>query len=273
MKIIFLDIDGVLNCETGYKSGECNYVKWKWDDGTDDHHQSFYSKSKELLNKLIEETGAKIVISSTWRSSGLDYMKKVWELEGMKGDIIGITPNLRSYVDKYTIPRGCEIEFYIENILDFRHINWSKELLNKLIDESDAKIVISSTWRHSGIEFMKKVWEYEKMSGEIIGITPSIRANGISIPRGLEIKYFLENDMNFKHVNWSYTEQKKKIEESGIENYIIIDDDSDMLYGQRNHFVHVLPSPRNKKGFNTEYYNQSLTKLKSTIYELNNIPE
>jgi hypothetical protein len=193
MKLIFLDIDGVMNCEDAYRAGECQYQEWTWEDGRKDHYQRFCS--------------------------------------------------------------------------------WSKELLNKLIDETDAKIVISSTWRMSGIDFMKKVWEYEKMSGEIIGITPSIRANGISIPRGLEIKYFLENDMNFKHINWSYTEQKKKIEESGIENYIIIDDDSDMLYGQRNHFVHVLPSPRNKKGFNTEYYNQSLTKLKSTIYELNNIPE
>lgn len=39
------------------------------------------------------------------------------------------------------------------------------------------------------------------------------------------------------------------MEKSGVDNYIIIDDDADMLYGQKNHFVHVLPSPRNKDGF------------------------
>lgn len=193
MKLIFLDIDGVMNCEDAYRAGECQYQEWTWEDGRKDHYQRFCS--------------------------------------------------------------------------------WSKYYLNKLIDKTDAKIVISSTWRHSGIEFMKKVWEYEKMSGEIIGITPSIRANGISIPRGLEIKYYLKNDMNFSHVNWSALEQKKRIDESGVENYIIIDDDSDMLYSQRNHFVHVLPSPRNKKGFNTEYYKQALQKLQSTIYELNDIPQ
>jgi hypothetical protein len=191
MKIIFLDIDGVLNCETGYKSGECNYVKWKWDDGTDDHHQSFYSKSKGLLNKLIEETGAKIVISSTWRSFGIDFMKKVWEIEGMKGDIIGVTPNFRGDIDGYTIPRGCEIDYYIKNDLDFGHINWSKE------------------------------------------------------------------------------KQQEYMDKSGVENYIIIDDDSDMLYNQRNHFVHVLPSPRNRDGFNEKYYKEALKKLSKTIIDLN----
>jgi hypothetical protein len=191
MKIIFLDIDGVLNCETAYRSGECNYVKWHWTDGKEDHHQSFYSKSKELFNKLIDETGAKIVISSTWRSSGIEFMKRVWELEGMKGEIIGVTPNFRGDIDGYSIPRGCEIDYYIRNDLDFGHINWCKKT------------------------------------------------------------------------------QQEYIDRSGVENYIIIDDDSDMLYGQRNHFVHVLPSPRNKEGFNEKYYKEALVKLSKSIIDLN----
>lgn len=189
MKIIFLDIDGVLNCESAYRSGECKYQEWIWEDGTKDHYQRFCIKSKELLNKLIDETG--------------------------------------------------------------------------------AKIVISSTWRHSGIEFMRKVWELEEMHGEIIGITPSLRSNAMTIPRGMEIQYFLENDMSFRHINWDKSIQLEYMEKSNVENYIIIDDDSDMLYGQRNHFVHVLPSPRNKDGFNEKYYKEALKKLNKTIIELN----
>lgn len=191
MKVIFLDIDGVLNCETAYKSGECNYVKWNWADGREDHHQSFYSKSKELFNKLIDETGAKIIISSTWRSSGIEFMKRVWELEGMKGEIIGVTPNFRGDIAGYSIPRGCEIDYYIRNDLDFGHINWCKKT------------------------------------------------------------------------------QQEYIDRSGVENYIIIDDDSDMLYNQRNHFVHVLPSPRNRDGFNEKYYKEALAKLSKSIIDLN----
>ncbi len=189
MKIIFLDIDGVLNCEDAYLSGECKHREWVWEDGRKDHHQGFCS--------------------------------------------------------------------------------WSKNLLNKLIDETEAKIVISSTWRMGGIDFMRKVWELEGMSGEIIGITPSLRIQGISVPRGIEIKYFLEEDLNFSHINWSEEHQRESMKRSGVENYIIIDDDSDMLYNQRNHFIHVFPSPRNKRGFNKKYYNQALKKLSKDVVDLN----
>jgi len=120
----------------------------------------------------------------------------------------------------------------------------------------------------SGIEFMKKVWELEKMSGEIIGITPSMRTKGVDIPRGMEIKFYLE-EMGFTHINWSEKEQQKRMDKSGVENYIIIDDDSDMLYNQRHHFVHVLPSPRNYDGFNTHYYEKAKAMLDKSCIELN----
>lgn len=191
MKIIFLDIDGVLNCENAYRAGECQYQEWVWEDGRRDYHQKFCSWSKELLNKLILETGAKIVISSTWRNGGIEFMKKVWELEEMEGEIIGITPNFSGKIKGYTVPRGCEIDWY------------------------------------------------------------------------------LKNDLGFNHINWCLETQTEYMDKSGVDNYIIIDDDSDMLYGQRNHFVHIPPSPRNKDGFNKVYFNEALKKLNKTVIELN----
>lgn len=141
--------------------------------------------------------------------------------------------------------------------------------MNKLIRETGAKIVISSTWRHSGIEFMRKVWEMEEMEGEIIGITPSLRNDAIHIPRGMEIEYYLKEDLKFTHINWDKETQRDYMTKSKVDNYIIIDDDSDMLYRQRNHFVHVLPSPRNKRGFNEKYYDQALDKLSKDVIDLN----
>jgi hypothetical protein len=189
-KIIFLDIDGVLNSEKAYLRGDCKYVEWEWEDGTKEHHQSFCPVSKLYISHLIKITEAKVVISSTWRRSGLDFMKKVWEIEEMAGEIIGITPSFRGDADGYTIPRGCEIEKWLE-------------------------------------------------------------------------------DKGFHHINWSVEKQQDIMEKSGIENYIIIDDDSDMLYSQRNHFVHVLPSPRNKSGFNEEYLEQATLKLEQSVIDLN----
>ena len=183
MKIIFLDIDGVLNCEYAYKQGECKYVEWTDEDGNTQHHQSFCSWSKDWLNRLIENTDAKIVISSTWRREGLKWLHQVWKIEGMKGEIIGITPSFRGDVEGYTIPRGCEIE------------KWLK-------------------------------------------------------------------DNRFQHINWSHEEQKKVMDESGIESYLIIDDDSDMLYGQRNNFLHVQPSPRNLHGFSRMHFERGLEILR-----------
>ncbi len=116
---------------------------------------------------------------------------------------------------------------------------------------------------------MRKVWALEEMEGEIIGITPSMRTKGIHIPRGMEIEYYLQEDLNFSHINWDSEKQREHMEKSGVDNYIIIDDDSDMLYRQRNHFVHVLPSPRNKRGFNEKYYAEALEKLSKDVIDLN----
>lgn len=188
MKIIFLDIDGVLNCETAYITGYCKYINT-----FGKQYQQFYPPSKSLLNRLIEETEAKIVISSTWRHSGLDHMKRVWESEGMSGEIIDITPTIYS---------------------NLRNSSYS-----------------------------------------------------VSTPRGVEIDYWLKSK-KFYQTFWSKEHQLKSMEESGIDNYIIIDDDSDMLYNQKDNFVHVLPSPRNRDGFKEEHYNLAINILSKNFIQL-----
>lgn len=87
-------------------------------------------------------------------------------------------------------------------------------------------------------------------------------------PRGCEIEEYLIRS-GYHDIFWSEEEQKKYMLDSDIENYLIIDDDSDMLYHQRNHFVHVLPSPRNKSGFNKKYLKEAIRKLSVTSLELN----
>jgi len=77
--IIFLDIDGVLNCKT-----------------TVDRIRGCYGIDPEkvaLLNKILRFTGAKVVISSTWRILWrMDNLLAVLQSRGFEGGIIGKTP-------------------------------------------------------------------------------------------------------------------------------------------------------------------------------------
>ncbi len=60
MKIIFLDYDGVVNTLIWDESGKCGYNFP--DDGKVNNYQAVM-----WLNELCKKTGAKIVVSSTWR--------------------------------------------------------------------------------------------------------------------------------------------------------------------------------------------------------------
>jgi len=145
----------------------------------------------------------------------------------------------------------------------------SKGLLNQLIEKTNAEIVISSTWRCDGLERMKEIWKLEDMAGEITGITPHFSINGYgSAPRGCEIESYLKNQ-GFRHINYSEEKQREYMDKSNIANYIILDDDSDMLFCQRNHFINTLPPPRNYSGFNQKFYEQALVVLLSDIVSLN----
>ena len=97
-RIIFLDIDGVLNvyCESRDKYG-C----------------TFHTHFEDNLHDLIEATGAEIVISSTWRYSGLKVMQNMWRERGLAGNVIDIIHIINEGI------RGDEIDYWLrENQVD-----------------------------------------------------------------------------------------------------------------------------------------------------------
>lgn len=102
MKVIFLDIDGVLNV-----------IPKEYDDFGGIFHSNFIDN----LRKIIDETNAKIVISSTWRFGGFQRMKDMWKFRDYPGEVIGITPDLwRRSIDEDShekIDRGHEIESWL----------------------------------------------------------------------------------------------------------------------------------------------------------------
>lgn len=88
MKVVFLDIDGVLNNE-GYLS---KVAAGRSSAGIG--LRSFDPDSIDQLNRFLKETGASVGISSTWRyMHDIDSFRELFKLSGLPADsIIGTTP-------------------------------------------------------------------------------------------------------------------------------------------------------------------------------------
>lgn len=120
MKIIFLDIDGVL--VTGEHIRHLRDTEKPTHKGVDEWKANHYKGTMPWtvfdpecvleLNRLVASTGAKIVVSSTWRARGVHEMRKILQSEGVNCEIIGTTPH-RYLLDKRLIydtkGRGLEI--------------------------------------------------------------------------------------------------------------------------------------------------------------------
>lgn len=107
MKIIFLDIDGVLNNEKHLEL-VANY-------------RTFDPYSVHALNRALKETGAYIVVSSTWRyMNDVDDFNERFKNAGIIPDrVIGLTPTttldekLASLAGERT--RGREISLWLQD--------------------------------------------------------------------------------------------------------------------------------------------------------------
>ena len=118
MKVIFLDIDGVLNTEVFITAiHELFKGKNPHQKMMDKFGHKFDPLALRFLNYIIEKTGAKIVISSSWRLSGLKRMQEMWKARNLCGEVIDITPCLMS---KSKLPfderfeRGTEIKMWLD---------------------------------------------------------------------------------------------------------------------------------------------------------------
>ncbi len=85
-KILFLDIDGVLNTKFWYRKMDDDTPRDKWG-------YVFDPMSVANLKRIVDETGAEIVISSSWKCVGLRELRKMWKARKLPGKIIDATPD------------------------------------------------------------------------------------------------------------------------------------------------------------------------------------
>lgn len=89
MKVIFLDIDGVLNSEAFSKESHKIYL------ATGEIKPDVDEKAVQRLQTVIKATGAKIVLSSSWRN---EYNRvKTGESLGVSDDILELIRLFKKY--------------------------------------------------------------------------------------------------------------------------------------------------------------------------------
>ena len=125
MKVLFLDIDGVLNSENwfGYRlyciknnmfNEVMNFVNTN--DERIKHKLSMIDdRAIANLNRIIEETGCKVVLSSSWRScveAENTLTEYILKLKGFKYEFYDVTPRL--WFKDFSIRRGEEIQLWMD---------------------------------------------------------------------------------------------------------------------------------------------------------------
>lgn len=93
-----------------------------------------------------------------------------------------------------------------------------------IIAATNAKIVISSTWRMNGLSEMQAMWKHRELAGEVIDVTP------IHINRGRDLSFSERLERGHEIKEWLS-------EHPEVESYVIFDDHNDMLPEQMANFI------------------------------------
>lgn len=122
MKIIFLDVNGVLNSD--------KYINYTSKKNIDGIKADIDVKTIELLKKALDITGAKIVLSSSWKNiSRVKDLKEIFKQYGISID--DKTPNING-------ERGLEIKRYLS---EHRNIEQYLILDDEIFDSFDEELM------------------------------------------------------------------------------------------------------------------------------------
>lgn len=150
-------------------------------------------------------------------------------------DFDGVLNSWRSDIANHGVQSNPEQMIEAFNVIDPKFDPIAVHLVRRLVEETRAKIVVSSSWRKlNTIEGLVKSFTYYGWDAPIIGMTPNLR-----VQRGYEIE------------DWLKTNAQPE------DKYVILDDGTDMLASQGINFVNT--DPRN--GFSYDDFHQALKIL------------
>jgi hypothetical protein len=121
MKVIFLDHDGVICLSTEWGGRFKKQNKWggrklsmtTLEMPVEYRFDNFNKKAIKILNEILEETGAEVVVSSDWkRWANVEEMGEYYESKGIIKKPIALTPNLGqcTWYDNWVWSREWDLE-------------------------------------------------------------------------------------------------------------------------------------------------------------------
>ena len=162
MKILFLDNDGVICLSNNWGELAKKWANFKRDNPdvefTDRPVQcrfdDFDSKAVKVLNEILEQTGAEIVVSSDWRlHANLEELGEYYESQGIIKRPIAVTDifkdifpkewNAFRYRAELELERSMEIGHWLENHPEVTQwvavddLNMSPEFLSKYFSNNE----------------------------------------------------------------------------------------------------------------------------------------
>jgi len=122
MKVIFLDHDGVICLSSNWGGRSKKWAKYRSanpessrdmkDAPVEYRFDNFDEKAVKILNEILEETGAEIVVSSDWkRWANVEEMGEYYEQQGITKKPIAFTDSIlwENYED-FPWHRGADLE-------------------------------------------------------------------------------------------------------------------------------------------------------------------
>jgi hypothetical protein len=192
----------------------------------------------------------------------MDEKEKTNKMKVIFLDFDGVICTSDSIIDARTfakVNKDGDRNLYHEKMIDPKLV----ENLNKVIDETQAFVVISSAWRNSdSLDTLKMYLENNGFCGIVIGRTPVWKEykEDIGIKTINDLQMFWEHERG-NEINLWLSENKN------VDSYIIIDDElSDIEPLHEGRFIHTSL----ESGFHEGLIQEAITKLKGECNGRNN---
>ena len=106
--------------------------------------------------------------------------------------------------------------------------------LAKIIEVTEADIVISSSWKNIGLVELQNMWRDRGLPGKIVDITPDYMSDELLLKED-------SSNMDYLYERGSEIQGWLLLHGDDVGRYVIIDDMDDILPEQLSHFVQTDP--------------------------------